>query len=236
LCSFAQNEKISPSIINKITHTINLIKGDSITKLSEMVYYPLKRANPLPDIFSEREFIASYHILFDDEFKRKILTDSISDIFFAEGNYAILNGEVWFDENGIIIAMGSSTSEKKIQDALTRKIFDSMYAWIKPWIRNCLVIKSDGFLARVDETEDGYRYISWGKGKTISEKPDIILYKGDKDFMGTQGGVQYTFKNGDWSYVFVDDYLSERPETEGVHLLLLYKGKEKKSYKCEELK
>jgi len=235
-CSIAQTNPITPKVIDNIAHTIKLIREDSISELSMMVNYPLRRPNPVPDIYSSGEFISYYHILINDSFKAKIVNDSLSDIFYAQGDFAILNGKVWFDEDGTILSIGSSGDELKLKAELTSQILKSMYPGIKPWIENRLVIKSKTFLARIDETKDGYRYIAWNNGKKISEKPDIILFSGDQEFLGSQGGVQYTFKNGDWTYIIVDDYMSEEEALEGVHLHLLYKGKQKHSYKCEKLK
>ena len=236
LCSIAQSNPVTSKVISNIAHTIKLIREDSISELSMMVQYPLRRPNPVPDIYSSGEFVSYYHILMNDSFKTKIVADGLGSLFYAQGNFAILYGNVWFDKDGTILSIGSSGEELKLKADLTREILKSMYPGIKPWIENQLVIKSKTFLARIDETKDGYRYISWNNGKKISEKPDIILFSDDQEFLGSQGGVQYTFKNGDWTYIIIDDYMSEEEAREGVHLHLLYKGKEKHSYKCEKLK
>jgi hypothetical protein len=235
--SESQDEKIPYDILNRINKTIKLFKADSISELALLVNYPLRRENPLPDITSKEEFISNFSNLFDSIFIRKLINCTDSDIFRVRGDYGVFAGEIWFDENGNIIGINYiSPSERKLKEKLVHEVFGRMYHGIKPWKENYLVCKSNNFIIRVDDTEDGLRYISWGKGKQISDKPDLVLYHGHEEFQGTEGGVTYTFKNGRWAYVLDDVWESEEVKETGLYLRLLYMGVEKKSYKCEETK
>ena len=57
------------------------------------------------------------------------------------------------------------------------------------------------FKVWIDQMQDGsYRYASWDKSKTISEKPDLILKGGTVDYQGSGGNHMYVFSNADYTY------------------------------------
>jgi hypothetical protein len=216
-----------------------LIKYDSIKKLATLVSYPLRRENPVPNINSAQEFISYYPILFDKEFKKKVIKFDSSDIFQHNGSYGLFAGDMWIDEDGKIISINHvSESEKIFSIKLTNEIQSKMYPEIKEWKRNVIVCESKKYLVRIDDINghDSLRYISWGKGKQISDKPDLVLYGGTSEFQGEQGGVVYTFKSGEWSYIIDKVDMCEKPEDCGLFLRILDNDKEVDSYKCVETK
>jgi hypothetical protein len=83
--------------------------------------------------------------------------------------------------------------------------------WLHPSIRE-FEIPSGGqnmdfdtpkFHVRIDETGDEtYRYASWSKGKTVSDKPDLVIENGK----ATESG--YVFKSGEYSYICHDGRLT----------------------------
>jgi hypothetical protein len=59
------------------------------------------------------------------------------------------------------------------------------------------------FHVRIDETgNETYRYASWSKGKTVLDKPDLVIENGKH----TKSG--YVFKSGEYSYICNDDLLT----------------------------
>ena len=237
----AQLDENEKGVIESYRRIAQLIKYDSIEKLASLVEYPLNRRNPVPNINSAKEFISYYDTLFDKEFKQKVIKLDSSDIFQHDGNYGLFNGDIWITEEGKIIAINhSSDKEKQLSQKLTNEIKAKMYKGIMPWKRNIIVCKSEKFLIRIDDINghDSLRYISWGKGKQISDKPDLILFGGTYEFQGTQGGITYTFKSGEWEYVIDEVWICEddRPDLCGTFLRVIHNGKEVESYKCEKTK
>lgn len=46
--------------------------------------------------------------------------------------------------------------------------------------------QTEKFTIRIDELDDGhYRYASWAKGKTLADKPDLVLKNGTVRVEGT---------------------------------------------------
>jgi hypothetical protein len=230
---------IPTSTIKSYRRIAQLIKYDSIKKLATLVSYPLRRENPLPDIYSPKEFVSYYSTLFDNEFKQELMNFDSSKIFQHNGNYGLFAGDVWIDADGKIISINHvSESEKKYSIKLTNEIQSKMHPSIKPWKRNVLVCESKKYLVRIDDINghDSLRYISWGEGKQISEKPDLILYGGTYQFQGEQGGITYTFKSGEWSYIIDEVDMCEHSEDCGLFFRILRNDKEVSSYRCVETK
>ena len=228
-------------IIRRFRQIIILIKENKVNELSAMVEYPLKRENPLPDINSPERFIVYYPILIDKAFRAKIRLYNDSDIFEHHGQYGLVggpfSGEVWIDENGKIAAINySSPKEIELKNQLTKQIQAHIYPAINSWVENILVCRSKTLLIRVDSTSKGIRYVSWSKGRSMSEKPDLILNHGVEEAQGTMGGWTWTFKNGDWTYIVDDVEMCESDKGCGWFLRLFYKGKMQSPISLKETK
>ena len=223
--------------LNKITR---LIKENNAAALSELVSYPLKQPNPIPDINTRKEFIAIYPMLFDKVFKQKLASTHFNQTNTIDryDGFGILNGDIWLNEAGKIIAFNHiSPGEQELMDKLTREIKQKMPKEIAAWKRNILVCETPKFLVRIDLMEnDSLRYISWSKPKTIADEPDIMLLNGVIESQGTMGGVTYTFKNKEWTYIVDRVFMAETREQEGMFLRLSNGDKEIGRYKCREIK
>ncbi|TDW97556.1 hypothetical protein [Dinghuibacter silviterrae] len=222
-----------------ITATIQLIQQDRVAALAGRVVYPLIRENPLPDVTTRKEFGQVYNRLFDSTLKRVLVGLKPSDLFEHEGNWSYGQGDVWFDPEGKIIAINySSPSEQQQKDSLTEETYRLLYPGIAHWKRNLLVCKVSKRLIRIDEVGDDLRYIAWGEGKTISEKPDLVLFKGVQEMNGTMGSYTITFLNGPWTYSFeytaVSDDVDEYPSS--LYLNILKNGKKIARYICLQTK
>lgn len=219
--------------------TINLIRQDRTASVAGRVVYPLMRENPLPDITTRKEFGQVFNVLFDSTLKRALFGLKPSDLFFHEGNWSYGEGDVWFDPDGKIIAVNySSPVELRRKDSLTEETYRLLYPGIAHWKRNLLVCKVGKRLIRVDEVGDDLRYIAWGECKAISDKPDLVLFKGVQKIEGTAGSYTITFSNGLWTYSFEYTSLSDSDKEEplGLYLHILKNGKEVARHTCVLMK
>lgn len=93
--------------------------------------------------------------------------------------------------------------------------------------KNTLYCENEKFIIKINDLgNDNFKYISWNKPKTTSDKPDLVLQNGKAERQGTMGGYHYLFNNGEWDYI-VEDNLMGEDETVGVFLNLLKNGKQK---------
>ena len=222
-----------------IKATIALIRQNRVASLAGRVIYPLIRENPLPDIANRKEFVSAYPVLFDSVLRRALFRLKSADLFQHEGNWSYDEGDIWFGPDGKIIAINySSPAERRRKDSLTEETYRLLYPGIAHWDRNVLVCKVGKRLIRVDEIGDDLRYISWGDGKTISEKPDLVLYKGVQKVDGTLGSYTITFNSGPWTYSL--DYValgdSDYDLAAGLFLSVSKNGKMVARYVCRKIK
>jgi len=202
----------------------------------------------LPDITSAEVFVKYYPILFDKAFKEKLKYFNDSDIFEHHGAYGIdgdnklpngdrFDGDIWIDDSGKIVRINySSEKEQALSQKITRKIKSEIYPSVNDWETNIEVLESEKYLIRIDRISKGIRYVSWGKGKKISDAPDLVLYDGIEEAQGTQGGWTWTFKSGNWQYVIEDNEMCEDEKDCGFFLVVMQNGTEKSRMKCKELK
>ena len=235
-------QEVSQAIKNQYRLIIRLIERDSVQELSKYISYPLHRTNPLPDIQTPEQFVAYYHTLVDEAFKKKLKNYRDSEIFQHNGQYglvgSIFNGEIWLDYNGkkIVAFNYSSPAEDALADKLKAEAQSKIHPSVSKWKSNIMVCKSAGIILRLDDTDQGLRYVSWTGGHKISDKPDLILYNGIEEAQGTMGGWKYTFTNGKWAYVIDRVDLCKNADQCGIFLEVLYTGILKSSVKMQEVK
>ena len=80
------------------------------------------------------------------------------------------------------------------------------------------------------------RYVSWTGGHKTLDKPDLILYNGVEEALGTMGGWQWTFRNGKWSYVLNDYEMGSETDPLGFTLEVRLDGVIKSTIRLEEIK
>jgi hypothetical protein len=227
---------------------VKLICQDSIADLAQLIDYPLKRENPVPDITTPKEFILYSPILFDSAFKRKLASYNDSNIFQHEGVIGLggghFSGDIWLDEDGKIKCVNyQSAEELKLQQRLVKETKNIIHKSVNMWKKNYVTCETDKFIIRVDlMDDDDLRYVAWSKPKKISDAPDIVLFNGAQEFQGTMGGVTYTFENHDYYYRVDQKDLAPSDRYVGL-FLRIYKSKKDLenaiplvSYKCSKLK
>ena len=236
-----QSQNAPDTVYHSYKLIISLILKDQAAQLAPLVSYPLARTNPLPNINTQQQFIENFPLLFDKVFKERLKLYDDSCVFYRNGVYGLVggafNGDIWISEDGKILAINSESAEEfHLRQKLIQDIKSRMYPSIRDWTRNVLVAKSKNVLIRIDETGKGLRYVSWTKGQSISEKPDLILLNGVGEPQGSAGGWLYTFRSGKWTYVVEDNEMCAGSAQCGLFLRLI-RGESEFSYtKLESIK
>ena len=188
-----------------ILPVIAAFEGDDKAAIASLVYYPLKRRYPIPDIKDEAELINRFDEVFDDELTAVIASSNIKTDWEKVGWRGIMlnNGVMWVDTDGKIIGINSGTSkEQALAKSLIKQGKQSLHASINTFEKPVLDWKTANYHIRVDDLGDhNFRYAVWGIDKKPSDKPDMVLLNGDITFEGSGGNHNYTFKNGRYSYV-----------------------------------
>ena len=239
--AFCFADEIPASIFTRYKLIVKIVKENNAGKLSALVAYPLRRENPLPDIKNPKEFKARYSIIFDEAFRKKLEKYSDNCVFEHNYTYGLVGdafaGDIWLNEQGKIAAINYRSAEESwLKDSLTAKIKSQVHPSIREWSENVRVGKSNTLTIRVDETEKGLRYVSWSKGQSMAEKPDLILFNGVEEAQGTMGGWSWTFKNKDWTYVVDDVELCETDDHCGLFLRLYCNDAEKNTIRLREIR
>jgi hypothetical protein len=228
--SIAQDVKTGFLMGKKI---LNLIAQNKSVELSKIVEYPLKRPNPIPDIKNAKEFVAYYPNLFGTKFKKLIPKFSQKEVFVKNDLYGMVSdvftGEIWFDETGKIVSINYfSDKEMALEKSLTKMVQSVIHPSVNQWESNVFVGQSKNLLVRVDRLSNGdLRYVSWSKGKSISQKPDLVIPDGEMVQEGTLGGKFWRFKNNDWEYSIVNQEACANCDENSYELVLTENGKEK---------
>jgi len=71
--TFALDQKYHESVLPVIA----AFEGNDKAAIASLVYYPLKRQYPIPDIKNEAEFINRFDEVFDDELAKVIASSNI---------------------------------------------------------------------------------------------------------------------------------------------------------------
>lgn len=228
-----------PVEIDSLQHELVLqfirgVQNENLKKLSKKVNYPLERENPLANIEDKKQF-ANYPLeLFDDSLINLLLAyeenPDIIDLTGSNGKFGILNGLIWFTEDGNLESV-NYLSSKEVAELSNRtlEIKSLLHSSIQEYEQNYYIGETEKFLFRIDWLDDNYtqmRYSSWSNGWNMSQKPDIILENGNYIKMGTGGGYQSSFINGDYVYVFDQVFMAETEADMGEFLILTQNNKE----------
>ena len=234
-------DEIPSSILTRYKQIVTIVKENNPGKLAALVEYPLRRENPLPDIKNPKAFTAYYTTIFDEAFRKKL--EKYSDNYVVEhnGSYGLVGdvfaGDIWLNDEGRIMAINYlSAEESRLKDVVSAKIKSRIHPSVREWKENVRVGKSNNLTIRVDRTEKGLRYVSWSKGHSMAEKPDLILFNGIEEAQGTMGGWSWTFKNGDWTYVVDDVEMCETEDRCGLFLRIYFNNTEKNTIRLREIK
>ncbi|WP_024610638.1 hypothetical protein [Pseudoalteromonas sp. TB64] len=201
LNTFALEQKYHEFVLPVIA----AFESDDKAAIASLVYYPLKRRYPIPDIKDEVELINRFDEVFNDELVTVIASSNIDTDWEKVGWRGIMlnNGVMWVDTEGKIIAVNTqNTKEQALAKSLIEDDKQSLHSSINNFEKPVLDWKTAKYHIRVDDLGNGnFRYAVWGINKKLSDKPDMVLLNGDIKFSGSGGNHSYTFKNGRYSYV-----------------------------------
>ena len=161
---------------------------------------------------------------------RKFLSAVILISFFSCKNSENKNN---LNQKEIELTQRESNLELKTRELKIKEQILELNSEVK---NNIIYCENGKFSIKIDKLKNGdLRYISWNKPKSISNKPDLILYNGKIERQGTGGGYHYVFKSRDWSYIIENNFMGETIESMGVFLKLLNNGKQRQYSKMINL-
>ena len=202
-----------------MSHLPDYVAGISISvynndtaAFASMVQYPLSRPYPLHDIADSAQMVAYYPVMVDDSLRSMALDGATGWSEFGWRGWALDDGKVWVDEEGIYDIPYMSATEKKNYAALVEREM----ATLPPDLRNGYVPvgcfrESDGqAVYRIDRKEgsDSYRLAVYGKGALRNSAPDRLLV----GRMVTEGSAlsgRYEFSGGGVDAVLIPEPVSE---------------------------
>ena len=187
-----------------ISHLIECFKNNDKEKIAELIVYPLSQEHPVSAIKNEKEFISRFDEIFDDTLIRMINSSNPALDWSEVGwrGIMLLNGEIWVDTDGKIIGINYQTNkENKLKKELIIADKNAIHSSINTYERPVYILETPKFRIRIDDLgEFNYRYASWPISKPMSEKPDLIIFKGEFIWDGTGGNHKIVFNNAGYVY------------------------------------
>lgn len=198
-----------------------LSRNDRIA-VANMVSYPYPRPYPLSVIETPEEFAASWDDFFDAGNTPVILTDTY--VMIGDKGLMFQASGIWVRGDNII-PIASTTGAKHYEDAKAKEE-KSIHESLRGYTNVFKICETETKRIRVQQKGEALYYFSWPKTATFADAPDMTL-TGTGEFQGTMGGVTYTFKNGDDTYVLDVPYVCEDPVCKDT--LSVHKGSEQVS-------
>jgi hypothetical protein len=194
--------------------------------LANQMKYPFKQEYPIPAIKNASEMLTRFDEVFDDAILNSIASFRVGQDWQTMGWRGIMlgSGEVWMDFDGKVIGINHQTAQAaKLKAELIARQKSDLYPALRDYQSPELMWQTEKFIIRIDELGDGrYRYASWAKGKTLADKPDLVLKNGTVRVEGTGGNHTYLFTSGPYRYECVVTVLGERGVQPGE--LVVYKN------------
>ena len=201
--AFGQNSELKKEQIQSIQKLINTFKTNDKTKISDLIYYPLRREYPLKDVKDKNDFIQRFDDIFDKEFIDHIAKSKTNDWSEAGWRGIMLdNGKIWIDDSGKIMTLNyQSPKEKKLLANTILADKNQLPKFLRNFDKPLYLIFTENYKIRIDKKSEGvYRYSAW-KIKTQKSDPDIIIENGVIEFQGSGGNHTIAFKNNNYSYI-----------------------------------
>jgi len=187
-----------------VINFINCVKNKDKEKLAEKISFPLRRENPIPEIKNKQEFLKRYSEVFDDNLTQMIVNSKPSEDWSEMGWQGIMlkDGEIWLDDNGSLTRVNyQSAIERKMKAKLVAGEKSGLHPSIKTFKGPVCILETKKYRIRIDDMGDGnYRYASWLLSAKMSDKPDMIIEKGEFIADGSGGNHTYEFKNDGYVY------------------------------------
>lgn len=171
--------------------------------IAKIIDYPFTVSGIGTIVSNETDFISHYEQIFDKKLIDIILNSTEKDLSKMGYRGTMLhNGILWLRDKKIIGINYISTKTKVLVQEKENLDREFIHLSLKKFKQKKLVFVTSKFKIRIDKLENsGYRYSTWEKQKKQNEKPNLILRNGTREFLGSGGDHEYTFKNGKYTYV-----------------------------------
>lgn len=204
-CLSLKSQELSSTDKQYIRALIQHVKANNKSKICDMVAYPLTREYPIPDIRNKKELMTRFSEVFDTKLMKTIAQSDLKTDWSAMGwrGIMLLSGDLWLDNNGKITAINyQSNLEKTKKDKLITAQKNELHTSLRSFIKPICILQTKTHRIRIDEVANNkYRYASWKRTQSQSEKPELILKNGEINFEGSGGNHYYSFKSGIYSYI-----------------------------------
>jgi hypothetical protein len=201
----AHAQKNDPNYAVVAKEFIKKIKLRQQTLIAQDISFPLRRHYPLTDVKSAPEFLKRYSEIFDDSLISIILHSNPVEDWSQVGwrGIMLLNGTLWLDDDGNLIAVNYESSSEKKQRL---KIIENERLKLHPSLQNfdnpMPGFETKTYSIRVDQMS-GYKYriAIWPKDSSMSQKPSIIIEGGERIPEGSGGNNRFEFKQDGLTYI-----------------------------------
>lgn len=176
------------------------LKMDSVDVMSRGVKYPVI-INGYLVINNESDFKEHYRILFSDSVKSVIY--NAKDITYMRPRTVTFldSGNIYLDDDGNLVSYHYETEGIR---AYINKRKEEDKALLHPSLRDFempeVYFETMNHKVRVDQCKDTLRLAAWLINKSVSSKPDLMLY-GEVHYDGSCGNRDYLFYCGNLVYV-----------------------------------
>ncbi len=206
---------------------IDNVKSDKKEAIGDRIVYPLEREYPIPDITDKADFVKRYEELFDSTLKNEITTSNPEKDWSDMGLRGIMlnHGSIWMDVDGRLTAVNyQSKFEIDLKNKLIASQKKDLDSSINFFWKPICILETAKFKIRIDNLgNNNYRYVSWSIDKKMTEKPDLIIYRGELVVEGIGGNHQYEFIKDKYKYECAFIVLGEKNSPPAK--LTIYQGK-----------
>ena len=200
----------------------DLLKTNNPQQIAKNIVYPFSLGQGVPNVQNEQEFIEKYDIILPD-YLRQYFIDSPTEQWGSGQNLGgiCLNDcpDAHLTDDGKIIWIKDSEELNKYREEYIAKEKQIIYPSLKNYNYNLYTMETKDWLIRIDDMEglyevstqidipNIYRFTAWKKGKTISDKPDIVIDQGhtEKDPEFRYSPEYYVFNNSEYHAIFTND-------------------------------
>lgn len=210
----AEESQLAAEYQPLVQQVIDAAKARDQQALARQIKYPFKQEYPIPVINNSSEMVARFDGVFDEAILKRIASSRAGQDWQTMGWRGIMlgSGEVWLDFDGKVIGINHQTAQAaKLKAELIARQKSGLHPSVREYKSSALMWQTEKFIIRIDELNDGhYRYASWAKGKTLADKPDLVLKNGTVRVEGSGGNHTFQFTSGPYRYECAVTVLGEQ--------------------------
>ncbi len=194
--------------------SVSVYDNDSVA-FASMVQYPLARPYPLHDITDSAQMVAYYPVMVDDSLRSMATKADPGWEQYGWRGWALNDGEVWVDEDGIYDIAYMSPAEKENYDRLVAREMMTLTPDMQKGYIPVACYRQTGAdtVYRIDRKQDdeSYRLAVYTKGARRDTRPDRIL-AGKRVVEGSEMNTRYEFADSEGrATVYTDPAADDHP-------------------------